>query len=131
TGDFVGLCPVIRLKGDIRKDAQWQMARSICDSFAGDAREASRELNRALSRGIAPRIDVLLAQRYAGAAAEGGRAVNIEWNEVTELNPWRYSLALALGIEVPSNLRQGAGPYYDRVAALSPALGLGDRAAAA
>jgi len=131
TGDFVGLCPIVRLKGDIRKDAQWQMSRSICDSFSGDAREAARELNRALSRGIAPRIDVLLAQRYAGAAAEGGRAVNIEWNDVTELNPWRYSLALALGIQVPSNLRQGAGPYYDRVAALSPALGLADRAAAA
>ena len=131
TGDIVGICPVARLKGDIRKDAEWHMVGSICDSFSGDARQASRDLTLSLSRGIAPRIDVLLAQRYAGAAAEGGKAVNIEWDGVDELNPWRYSLAVALGVEVPSGLRSGAGPYYDRVAALSPALGLADRAAAA
>ncbi len=131
TGDIVGMCPVARLKGGIRKDPEWRMVTSICDSYSGDAREASRELTLALSRGIAPRIDVLLAQRYAGAAAEGGKAVNIEWDGVDELNPWRYSLAVALGIEVPAGLRSGAGPYYDRAGALSPALGLADRAAAA
>jgi hypothetical protein len=131
TGDIVGMCPVARLKGSIRQDPEWRMVTSICDSYSGDAREASRELTLALSRGIAPRIDVLLAQRYAGAAAEGGKAVNIEWEGVDELNPWRYSLAVALGVEVPSGLRSGADLYYDRAAALSPALGLADRAAAA
>lgn len=131
TGDIVGMCPVARLKGGIRQDAEWRMVNSICDSYSGDAREAARELTLALSRGIAPRIDVLLAQRYAGAAAEGGKAVNIEWDGVEELNPWRYSLAVALGVEVPSGLRSGAGPYYDYAAALSPALGLADRASAA
>ncbi len=131
TGDIVGICPVARLKPTLRDDAHWQMAGSICDSYAGDGREASRELTRALSRGIAPRIEVLLAQRYAGAAAEGGRAVNIEWDGVEELSPWSYSLAVALGVEVPGGLLDGSGNYYQRVAALSPALGLADRLAAA
>ena len=61
--DIVGMCPVARLKGDIRKDPQWQMVRSICAAYAGDGRKASRELDGALAREIAPKIDVLLAQR--------------------------------------------------------------------
>lgn len=131
TGDFVGLCPVARLKSDMRQDGEWLMARAICTSFAGNAQDATRDLNRILSRGEAPRIDVLLAQRYAGAAADGGRAVTIEWNGVNELNPWRYSLSVALGVEVPNGLRNGVGAWYDRADALSPALGLAARAAGA
>ncbi|HZF46324.1 MAG TPA: hypothetical protein VEZ26_08310, partial [Sphingomonadaceae bacterium] len=131
TGDIVGLCPVARLKGDIRKDGEWKMVQAICRSYAGDGRQGARDLDIALSRGTAPRIDVLLAKRYAGAAAEGGQAVNIEWNDVRELNPWRYSLAVTLGIEVPESLRNGAGAWYDRMGALSPALPLGIRAASA
>ncbi|MCB5424683.1 hypothetical protein H0274_05390 [Altererythrobacter sp. CC-YST694] len=131
TGDIVGLCPVARLKGDMRKDGEWKMVQAICRSYAGDGRQAARDLDIALSRGTAPRIDVLLAKRYAGAAAEGGQAVNIEWNDVRELNPWRYSLAVTLGIEVPDSLRNGAGAWYDRMGALSPALPLGIRAASA
>jgi len=131
TGDIVGLCPVARLKGDIRKDGEWKMVQAICRSYAGDGRQAARDLDIALSRGTAPRIDVLLAKRYAGAAAEGGQAVNIEWNDVRELNPWRYSLAVTLGIEVPDSLRNSAGAWYDRMGALSPALPLGIRAASA
>lgn len=131
TGDIVGMCPVARLKSDIRKDGNWQMVRAICTSFSGDGQQAGRDLNRVLSRGDAPRIDVLLAQRYAGAAAEGGRAVTIEWNNVTQLNPWTYSLATALGVEVPAKLRGGAGAWYDRVDALSPAQGLSARAVGA
>ncbi|KPL67357.1 hypothetical protein SZ64_04105 [Erythrobacter sp. SG61-1L] len=128
TGDIVGLCPVARLKGDIRKDGEWKMVQAICRSFAGDGRQGARELDLALSRGTAPAIDVLLAKRYAGAAGEGGQAVNIEWDEVKELNPWRYSLAVTLGLEVPASLRSGAGGWYDRMGAVSPALPLGIRA---
>jgi len=131
TGDIVGLCPVARLKGDIRKDGEWQMVRGICTSFSGDGQQATRELNRVLSRGDAPRVDVLLAQRYAGAAAEGGRSVTIEWDGVSTLTPWAYGLAVALGLEVPGNLRGSAGAWFDRVDALSPAQSLAARAAGA
>ncbi len=131
TGDIVGMCPVARLKGDIRKDGEWQLVQAICTAYSGDGSQAAHQLDRALSRGTAPRIDVLLAKRYAGAAAEGGQAVNIEWKGVTALNPWRYSLAVALGLEVPVGIRSGAGAWYDWAGAVSPALPLGDRAASA
>lgn len=131
TGDFTGICPVARLKGEFRKDGQWHMAQAICRAYAGDAKEAGRDLDRVLSRAGAPRIDVLLAKRYAGAAREGGQAVRIEWDGVKELTPWRYSLAVALGVDVPEGLRSGAGPWFDRAGAVSPALPLGLRASAA
>ena len=40
-------------------------------------------------------------------------------------------VATALGVDVPEKLRKGAGAYYDRVSAVSPELGLAQRAAAA
>ena len=121
TGDIVGMCPVARLKRDIRNDPQWQLLRSICSAYGGDGRDSTRELDQALNRELAPSIDVLLAQRYAGAASDGGRAVTIEWDDAPSLNRFRYSLAVALGLDVPDGLRAGAGAWYDRLDAYSPA----------
>jgi hypothetical protein len=131
TGDLTGICPVARLKSELREDAQWDMAKAICAAYAGNNNSANRELDRAFSRRTGPGIDVLLAQRYAGAAAEGGRAVNIEWTEIDTLDPWRFSLATALGIEIPDALRAKAGTRFDRWAAVSPSLSLSARAQAA
>lgn len=131
TGDLLGICPVAQLKGTLRDDPEWELSRSICTAYAGDARQAERELDRALYRGLAPRIDVLLAQRVAGAAGEGRRAVTIEWNGVEELTPWRFSLARALGVELPENLRSGAGERFDIGDVLIPAVPLAERVAAA
>ena len=128
TSDIIGVCPVARLKRDMRKDAQWELARSICAAFAGEANSAKRELDKALSRGIAPRIDVLLAQRVAGAAGDGRGAVTIEWDGVKELTPWRFALANALGLDIPGSLLSGAGNYYRQSAALAPMLPLAQRA---
>jgi hypothetical protein len=132
TGDIVGICPVAQLKSDLHEgDPQWQMTRSICDAFDGNARSANRQLDRALSRGIAPRIDVLLAQRFAGAAGEGRRAVTIEWDGVEELTPWRLALSRALGVEVPDELRSDMSDALRRSDALYPAAPIPQRAAAA
>jgi len=57
--------------------------------------------------------------------------VTIEWDEAERITPWRYSIASALGIEVPDSLMDGAGEWYERYAALSPALPLAQRAAGA
>ena len=131
TGDLLGMCPVARLQGSLRDDPEWEMTRSICAAYAGEARQAERDLNRALGIGLAPRVDVLLAQRFAGAAGDGRRAVNIEWDGVDELTPWRFSLARALGVELPEGLRNGAGVRYDIADVLIPAVPLADRAAVA
>jgi len=127
--DFTGACPAIRLQGSDREDPQWVLWQAICDAYAGEDARAASQLDRALNQGIAPRIDVLLARRYAGAAGRGRRAVEIEWDEVEELNPWRFGLATALSEPVPEDLLQDATGYYALAAAPAPQLGPAERLA--
>lgn len=135
TGDLLGMCPVARLQAGLREDGQWELLQAICLAYLGDTRTAERQLQRALGTGLAPEIDVRLAQRYAGAAGEGRRAVNIEWDGVDTLTPWRFALARALGVEIPPGLREAAGRPYDLADVLIPAtplmtrVELSDRAA--
>lgn len=128
TSDVVGACPAVRLQGSREGDAQWTMLRAICNAYAGEGARAGADLDRALRSEAAPRIDVLLAQRYAGAAGNGRRAVDIDWDGVEDLNPWRFALANAVGEEVPQGLRDGAGPYYQRLWATGAMLPLDLRA---
>ena len=131
TADVVGACPAVRLQGGDRKDPEWTMLQAICDAYAGQGVRANSNLNRALSRQIAPDIDVLLAQRYAGAAGRGRRAVNLEWDRVEGMTPWRFALASAVVAEIPEKLLVNAGPYYERVSATAPMLALPQRAGGA
>ncbi|WP_114522122.1 hypothetical protein [Altererythrobacter sp. ZODW24] len=130
TADIVGACPAVRLKPRDGEDPQWNMLSAICRSYAGEGSAGNRELDRALRGEIAPEIDILLAQRFAGAAGDGRRAVNIEWEGVDELNPWRYALARAVGLEVPDTLLEGSSGYYQLTAATSPMVSLPRRAEA-
>jgi hypothetical protein len=130
-GDITGACPVARLKSELREDAQWTMIRAICAAYSGNSNTANRDLDRAFSRRKGPAVDVLLAQRYAGASGEGGRNVTIEWDGVDDLDPWRFSLATALGLEIPKRLLDRANGRFNRWAALSPSLPLATRAQAA
>lgn len=129
TADLVGACPAVKLQGGEREDPQWRMLQSICDAYSGQGTRANSQLNRALSRQIAPDIDVLLAQRYAGAAGRGRRAVTLEWDSVDDMTPWRFALATAVGAEIPANLLENAGAYYERVSAVAPMLALPQRTA--
>jgi hypothetical protein len=131
TGDLLGMCPVALLQSTLRDDPEWMMARWICGAYSGNAREAERQLQRMLYYGEAPRIDALLAQRYAGAAGEGRREVNIEWDGVDTLTPWRFSLARALGVDLPDGLHASATPRLRLADAMIPAVPLQDRVAAA
>ncbi|MEP3051369.1 MAG: hypothetical protein ABJP48_00120 [Erythrobacter sp.] len=128
SADFVGACPAVRLQGSSREDSQWVMWQAICNAFAGESALAGSQLNRALRNEIAPSIDVLLAQRFAGAAGSGRRAVDIEWEGVDELNPWRFALANALGEPVPDALLNRAGAYYQRAAVTGAMVPLAQRA---
>lgn len=133
SGDITGACPAVRLQGSARDDGEWQMWQAICNAYAGETALAASQLDRALFRGVAPRIDVLLARRFAGAAGRGQRAVQIEWEGVEELNPWRFGFATALGEPVPEALLDSAlnargGAYYARAGALLPMLPASQRA---
>ncbi|MEZ5743266.1 MAG: hypothetical protein R3D89_05940 [Sphingomonadaceae bacterium] len=132
TSDFTGMCPVLRTQKSEREDAQWETAKDICQAFRGEDRQALRAMDRDIRNETMPKIDLLLAQKYAGAAGKARRAVTIEWDEVKNMNPWRYGMALAVGIEPPIKLTQGvAGGRYAELAAQAPMLGLASRARAA
>ncbi|GGD52970.1 hypothetical protein GRI62_05075 [Erythrobacter arachoides] len=123
TGDVLGMCPVARLQSDVREDGEWQLLKALCSAYGGEVRSAERSLDRALGTGAAPEIDVRLAQRYAGAAGEANRAVNIEWDGVEEITPWRFALARALGVELPEGFEvEGANLYADVLIPASPLL---------
>ena len=133
SGDITGACPAVRLQGSQRQDGQWQMWQAVCNAYAGEAALAASQLDRALFRGAAPWIDVLLARRFAGAAGRGQRGVNIEWTGVEDLNPWRFGLATAVGEPLPDGLLDKAmkargGAYYARAGALLPMLPAAQRA---
>lgn len=134
SGDITGACPAVRLQGSSRDDPEWQMWQAICNAYAGESALAASQLDRALRRGAAPRVDILLARRFAGAAGRGQRAVQTEWDGVDNLNPWRFALASSLSEPVPQALVDGAlseagGAYYARSGALLPMLPATQRAA--
>jgi hypothetical protein len=134
--DFTGICPVITLQGAARKDKPWEVLSAICDAFAGEGSRGMASLDRLTYYGAMPRIDMLLAQRYAGAAGKASRAVNIEWNGVKELTPWRYGMTLAVGLQPPPALLGpamlgDANRAYAFTTATAPMAGLDQRAAAA
>ncbi|MCB2063637.1 MAG: hypothetical protein KDE25_09315 [Novosphingobium sp.] len=131
TGDFTGVCPVLIKRRATREDPQWEAANDICSAARGDGRAALSRLDKALRNKAMANIDLLLAQRYAGAVGQSRRAVTIEWDDVDSISPWRYSLALALGIKPPDKIVNLADRRIAGAAALAPALGLADRAAAA
>ncbi|MEL7217305.1 MAG: hypothetical protein AAGK01_02625 [Pseudomonadota bacterium] len=116
------------MQGSDREGAQWVMMQAICNAYAGEGALAGSQLNRALSDEIAPAIDVLLAQRYAGAAGRARRAVEIEWEGVEELNPWRFALANAVGEPIPESLLEDVPGYYARSAASAAMIPLDQRA---
>ena len=131
TADFTGICPAVTIQGGSRKDPQWQAASAICTAFQGDGNAGLAQLDRQLGEGAMPRIDLLLAQKYAGAAGKARRAVKIEWEGVKELTPWRYALTIGVGLQPPPALLKAADARYDYMAASAPMLGLEARAAAA
>lgn len=127
TADLTGICPTMNTQGFTRDDAQWQAAKSICLAFRGDGSEALRQLDRATSQGKMDRIDLLLAQKYAGAAGRARRAVTIEWDKVETITPWRFALANAVGLEPPAPLMAAAPARYEYLTAQAPMVGISRR----
>lgn len=122
TADILGACPAVRLTRTSRDDAEWRMTTAICGAFSGEGTNANRDLRRLVSRGDAERIDGLLAQRFAGAAGDGRRSVTIEWDGITDLTPWRFALANAVGAQIPDALTTEAAPYFALSGATAPML---------
>lgn len=131
TADFTGICPVVAIQGGLRKDTEWAVLRAICGAFQGEGSSAMAQLDKLQDRKAWPMIDLLLAQKYAGAAGKARRAVKIEWDGVKELTPWRYGLTIATGLEPPAELLQAGAARYAYTAATAPMVSLPVRAAGA
>lgn len=131
TADPVGLCPITALTAARRPGRDWDLARSICSAFSDEGSTAMSQLDRALRRGAGSKIDILLAQKFAGAATNARRAVKIEWDGVESLTPWSIGLSFATGLEPPQQLREMAGASYSLLAVRAPMLPLASRAQAA
>jgi len=128
TADFTGMCPVQAQWPALRKDGEWQVLKAVCATFSGNGAAGFAQLDHLTYRGAMPRIDMLLAQKYAGAAGKARRAVTIEWKGVDDLTPWRYALTIGTGLTPPGDLLQQTGGRFDAVSALAPMLPLGVRA---
>jgi hypothetical protein len=132
TADLTGFCPVQAKWPAVRKDGGWQVMKAICASFTGNAGAGMAQLDHLTYVGAMPRVDMLLAQKYAGAAGVAGkggrRAVKIEWDGVDDLTPWRYALTVATGLTPPDALMKDMGGRFDTTTALAPMVGLGLRA---
>lgn len=131
TVDITGVCPLMSVQGTSRKDPPWLVLKSVCAAFSGDEAASMAQLDRQLYSGTLPKIDMLLAQKYAGAAGKARRAVSIDWTGVNEMTPFRYALALGTGVTPPAALMKDAGPQYAAITVVAPVAGLADRAAAA
>jgi hypothetical protein len=133
TQDFTGFCPVMGSQpAPTAKDPRWTAMRAMCDAFSGNAAGGFASLDHMTYMGAMPRVDMMLAQKYAGAAGGAGRSgrrnVTIEWDKVAEMTPWRYALTLAVGMTPPATLMKDLPPQYDYVTATAPMVGLGLRA---
>ena len=142
TADFTGICPAaVQGAGQsgARRDGQWQVLKAVCSVFSGSGQAGFAQLDRLTYQGAMGHFDMLLAQKYAGAAGTGRRAVTIEWAQVSDMTPWRHALAIATGLTPPASLmtsanvgaNQGVASPYDYLTATAPMVGLGLRADAA
>lgn len=108
-GDLAGLCPLT--EGGVRTvgDGRWKMSRSICASLSGDQGNATAFINQGRYQGWVKGIDYLLTEKAVGAGINGRRSVKIEWDKAQGMNPWRFGLAAATGLEPPERLFANSG----------------------
>ena len=117
--DPSALCP---LEHGIAKvePGVFPLIQAMCAALAGEPESAASQIDTARRRGRIGGIDLALAQKVVGAAADSGRAVTIEWGPVDRLNAWRFGLATATGMVPPDRLLDDSSPQLRAWQARSP-----------
>lgn len=108
-GDLSGLCPLTESGVRLVNSGQWKMSRAICASLAGEQGSATAFINQGRYQGWVRGVDYRLTEKAVGAGINGRRAVKIEWEGVKGMNPWRFGLSAAVGMEPPENLFENSG----------------------
>jgi hypothetical protein len=130
TADPAALCPLVGPARGWSNDTVWTLADGMCAGLEGEAARASALIDQA--RGQAgTSVDLLLAEKVVGSGAETRRAVDIDWQGVTQINPWRFGLASAVGLQIPPPLMARAGPQIQAWLARAPMVPLEQRLNAA
>lgn len=112
-GDLAGMCPISESGARLVNNGQWKMTRAICASLAGEQGNATALINQGRYQGWVRGVDYLLAEKAVGAGMNGRRSVKIEWENVEGMNPWRFGLSAAVGLEPPESLFVGTGRQID------------------
>jgi hypothetical protein len=112
-GDLAGMCPLTESGVRLVNDGRWKMTRAICASLAGEQGSATAFINQGRYQGWVRGVDYLLAEKAVGAGVNGRRSVKIEWENVKGMNPWRFGLSAAVGLEPPESLFADTGRQVD------------------
>lgn len=112
-GDLAGMCPLTESGVRLVNNGRWKMTRAICASLAGEQGSATAFINQGRYQGWVRGVDYLLAEKAVGAGINGRRSVKIEWENVEGMNPWRFGLAAAVGLEPPAALFADTGRQVD------------------
>jgi hypothetical protein len=112
-GDLAGMCPITESGVRLVNNGRWKMTRAICASLAGEQGNATALVNQGRYQGWVRGVDYLLAEKAVGAGMNGRRSVKIEWENVEGMNPWRFGLSAAVGLEPPESLFADTGRQVD------------------
>jgi hypothetical protein len=127
TADPAGLCPLVAGGRSTSDEHVWPLAEAMCAALEGEASRASALIDQTRRRLGDGNIDHMLAEKIVGAGANTRRAVTIEWDEVQQINSWRFGLASATGLEFPEALRNGFSPHVRAWHARAPMIPLDRR----
>jgi hypothetical protein len=111
TADPAGLCPLVEPGRKTSDEPVWPLADAMCSGIRGDASQASLLIDQARRRGRVGGIDITLAEKIVGSGENTRRAVSVQWEDVDEINIWRFGLASATGLEIPPRLMNAAGAH--------------------
>lgn len=128
TGDPASLCSIANTASGFSDEPSWPLAQAMCAGLSGESGTASALVDRIRDTGAARGIDVLLAEKVLGAAANTRRSVSIQWEGVDRLTSWRFGLATATGVPIPARLFRTVGPQVQAWAARAPLLAPASRA---
>jgi len=130
TADPAALCPLVAPARSLSDAQVWTLADGMCAALEGESARASAIIDQVRDRN-GTSIDLQLAEKVVGAGAETRRAIQVEWEGVSRITPWRFGLASATGVVIPPPLLDGAGPRVQAWLARAPMVPLEQRLAAA
>ncbi len=119
TGDPSAMCPIEPRLSRIEPRVA-PLVTAICASLSGESERAAADIEAARRRGRLSTIDIALADKVVGAAAETARAVTIEWEPVEDLNSWRFGLSTGTAMMPPERLINAASIRTQAWLARSP-----------